>query len=110
MRLTIRKLKPTSGFSHLLHSALVLVLPALVFILVSLNFVQLALSIVVLSKWRMFAVKPRFWPANIRANAVDLMVGLSLVLFMAHSGSLVVRFGWAAAYAVWLLWIKPASG
>jgi len=80
-----------------------------VFVLVRLDFVQLALSVVVLSKWRMFAVRPRFWPANIRANAVDLMVGLSIVLFMGHSGSLVVQFVWAALYAVWLILIKPGS-
>lgn len=87
-----------------------LVLPAASFLLIRLNFVQLALSIVVLSKWRMFAVRPRFWASNVRANAVDLMVGLSVVLFMSHSGSLVIQLVWAALYAVWLLFIKPASG
>jgi hypothetical protein len=83
-----------------------------VFVLVRLNndyFTQVALSLVVLSKWRMFAVKPRFWAANIRANAVDLMVGLSLVLFMTHSASLALQFTWAVAYAVWLLVLKPGS-
>jgi hypothetical protein len=75
-----------------------------------LNFVQLALSIVVLSKWRMFAVRPRFWASNIRANAVDLMVGLSIVVFMVHSGSWSVQLLWAALYAVWLLAIKPGVG
>ncbi len=85
-------------------------LPVVIFILIRLGFVQLALSIVVLSKWRMFAVKPRFWPANIRANAVDLMVGLSVVLFMMHSVSLWEQVTWAALYAVWLVAIKPRSG
>lgn len=86
-----------------------LVLPVIIFVLVRLDFVQLALSIVVLSKWRMFAVRPRFWAANVRANAVDLMVGLSLVLFMAQTGSMVLQAFWAALYAVWLLYIKPRS-
>ena len=81
----------------------------MVFVLVRLNFVQLALAVVVLSKWRMFAVRPRFWPANIRANAVDLMVGLSLVIFMIHSGSLLLQTVWALLYAVWLLAIKPRT-
>jgi hypothetical protein len=107
MRPLLRKLKPTSGFAYFLHLGLVSVLPIAVFVLVVLNFVQLALSIVVLSKWRMFAVRPRFWASNIRANAVDLMVGLSIVVFMVHSGSWSVKFMWAALYAVWLLAIKP---
>jgi hypothetical protein len=109
MRPILRNLKPVSGVSHLLHLLLVLVLPVAAFILVRLDFVQLALSVIVLSKWRMVAVKPRFWAANIRANAIDLMVGLSVVLFMTHSGSAAVQALWAALYAVWLLVIKPRS-
>jgi hypothetical protein len=108
--LTLRKLKPTSGISHFLHLALVLVLPLVIFVLVRLEFAQLALVIVVLSKWRMLAVKPRFWAANIRANAIDLMVGLSIVLFMLHSTSLWLQVVWAVLYAIWLLFIKPGSG
>lgn len=110
MRQLVRNLKPASGVSHALHLMLVLVLPVVAFVLVQLNFVQLALSIVVLSKWRMFAVRPRFWAANIRANAVDLMVGLSIVRFMAHSGSYALQLMWAVIYAFWLLVIKPRSG
>ncbi|HVV25804.1 MAG TPA: hypothetical protein VHC21_02130 [Candidatus Saccharimonadales bacterium] len=109
MRPLLRKLKPASGFAHFFHLALLLLLPALAFILVRLDFVQLALSIIVLSKWRMFAVRPRFWAANIRANAVDLIVGLSVVLFMQHAGGFGLQLLWAALYAAWLIYIKPAS-
>ena len=109
MRPILLKLKPTSGFAYFLHLALVLVLPIAIYILITLNFVQLALSIIVLSKWRMFAVKPRFWAANIRANSIDLMVGISIVVFMTQSNSLSVRLTWTVLYAVWLLFIKPAS-
>lgn len=110
MRLLLQKFKPVGGFSQIAHIFLLVVLPVVVFVLVRLSFVQLALSIVVLSKWRMIAVRPRFWPANIRANAVDLMVGLSIVLFMSHSGSVFLQLFWMVLYAVWLLVIKPASG
>jgi len=110
MRLLLRKLKPTSGFAYFLHLALVLILPVAVYILVRLDFVALALAMIVLSKWRMFAVRPRFWPANIRANAVDLMVGMSLVLFMTQTTSGLIQLLWTLAYAVWLLAIKPQSG
>jgi hypothetical protein len=109
MRPLLRKLKPASGFAHFFHLTLLLILPVIVFILVRLDFVQLALSIIVLSKWRMFAVRPRFWAANVRANAVDLMVGLSVVLFMQHAESFGLQLMWAALYAAWLVYIKPAS-
>lgn len=109
MRPLIVKLKPAGGFSYVLHLALVLILPAVAYILVTLNFVQLALSIIVLSKWRMFAVRPRFWAANVRANAIDLMVGLSIVIFMTQSSSVGIRLSWTLIYAIWLLAVKPAS-
>ena len=116
MRPLVAKIKPANGFSHLFHIGLQVLLPIAIFVLIRLNsssvstvFIQLALSIVVLSKWRMFAVKPRFWPANIRANAVDLTVGLSIVLFMTHSGSVLLQLVWAVLYGVWLVAIKPAS-
>ncbi len=109
MRLSLRKIKPAGGFAHFLHLALLLALPIAAFILVRLDFVQLALSLVVLSKWRMLAVRPRFWAANVRANAVDLMVGLSVVIFMTHAGSVWLQLAWTALYAIWLISIKPAS-
>src|SRR5579884_1222046 len=111
MRPILRSLRPTSGLAHILHIILVgFVLPLVVFALVRLGFVQLALSVIVLSKWRMFAVKPRFWPANVRSNAVDFMVGLSVVLFMTHSGHLLLQVLWAVLYGLWLLVVKPRSG
>jgi hypothetical protein len=58
----------------------------------------------------MFAVRPRFWPANIRANGVDLMVGFALVLFMAHSASLALQLFWTVAYMIWLVGLKPGIG
>ena len=106
----LSKIKPVSGFSYLLHLVLRLLLPLIVFVLVRLNFVQLALAIIVLSKWRMFAVRPRFWPANIRANGVDLMVGISVVLFMIHTDSTLMQFVWTLLYGAWLTLLKPATG
>lgn len=57
----------------------------------------------------MFAVKPRHWPASIRANGVDLIVGLSVLTFMTHSGSQLMQLIWAITYGVWLLLLKPQS-
>lgn len=110
MRQLLHKIKPANGFSHLFYLVLLVVLPISVFIFVRLNFMGLALAMVMLSKWRMFAVKPRFWASNIRANSVDMMVGFSIVLFMTHTGNLLVQLMWVALYAVWLMFIKPATG
>jgi hypothetical protein len=57
----------------------------------------------------MLAVKPRHWPANVRANAVDIIVGISILVFMMQSGSQLLQLGWALAYVIWLLFIKPGS-
>lgn len=110
MRQLLHKIKPANGFSHLFYLVLLAVLPIGVFVFVRLNFLGLALAMIILSKWRMFAVKPRFWASNIRANSVDMMVGISIVLFMTHSGSLFVQLGWVVVYAIWLIFIKPATG
>lgn len=103
------KIKPASGFSHFVHIALTTLLPALLFIFVRTRFFQLAGLLILLSKWRMFAVKPRHWPANIRANGVDLIVGLSALVFMIQSGSQLMQLVWACAYGAWLLLLKPQS-
>jgi len=105
----VSKYKPTSGFAHFLHVALLLALPIVSFILIRLDFAEIALALVILSKWRMFAVRPRFWAANIRANSVDVMVGLSLVLFMMQTDSFLLQGIWTVLYAIWLVFIKPKS-
>ena len=86
-----------------------ILLPLVVFALVRTDFVIPALVIILLSKWRMFAVRPRFWPANIRANAVDIIVSVSLLLFIVHSNSQLVQAAWTLVYMAWLVVLKPAS-
>lgn len=108
----ITKMKPKKGLASVFHIILTLLLPILVYVLVAMHFALAAVVLILLSKWRMFAVKPRHWPANIRANAIDIIVGLSLVVFMMtaqQAGSQLFQMFWAAAYAVWLLFIKPGS-
>jgi len=105
------KVKPIGGLSSALHLVLLILLPLVVFVLVRLGdtFIRLAYAMIILSKWRMFAVRPRFWPAIIRANSVDIIVGLSVVLFMTHSSSQWLQLVWAAGYAFWLVYLKPAN-
>lgn len=109
MQAKLQKIKPKNGVAHVFHLILVILLPLLVYITVRIHFAQVALLLILLSKWRMFAVKPRHWPANIRANSIDIIVGVSLLIFMMQSGSQLFQLVWAVAYAIWLLFIKPGS-
>ncbi len=90
-----------------------LAVPILVFLFVTRDLSGLAYLIVVSSKWRMVAVSPRFWAANLRSNSCDIIVGLSTVALMNSSpvSSLVsVNLLLAVMYAIWLIFIKPKSG
>ena len=109
MKSVVSKIKPTGGFSQIFHTILLLLLPAAMFVLVRINLVPIAAGLIVLSKWRMFAVRPRYWLANLRANAVDLLVGLSLLVFMSQTDATSWQLLWAGVYAVWLILIKPGS-
>ncbi len=69
-----------------------------------------AFAVVLLSKWRILAVRPRFWFKNIQSNLVDIVVGLSVVVFLhAASGAMPLQVIIASLFAVWLLFIKPRS-
>ncbi len=109
MKPLLTKVKPVNGFGHALHLGLVILLPLAVYVLVGLQLVVPAFVIILLSKWRVIAVKPRFWPALLRANAIDIIVGLSILAFMVHSDSVYIRAVFAIAYGVWLLAVKPRN-
>lgn len=104
------KIKPKHGFSYFFHLGLTILIPVLVYIFVQIDLAQLALVVILLGKWRMFAVKPRHWAANIRANAIDILVGVSLLVFIIHAQSVSWQIVWSATYGVWLIFIKPMSG
>ncbi|MBQ3318745.1 hypothetical protein IJG76_01885 [Candidatus Saccharibacteria bacterium] len=72
----------------------------------------IGLILVILSKWRIFAVRPRFFLVNLKSNLVDLTVGLSVVMLAYFIGSTVTpaHYFLAAFYVIWLLLIKPRSG
>jgi hypothetical protein len=104
------KVKPAGGFSHFLHFIYRVALPVVVFVLVRLDIgLWLPILVIMLSKWRIFAVRPRFWPANLRANSIDIIVGISVVLFLSHTDSMNVQIFWTVLYGLWLLFIKPRS-
>ncbi|HSX30942.1 MAG TPA: hypothetical protein VLE99_03430 [Candidatus Saccharimonadales bacterium] len=57
----------------------------------------------------MLAVRPRFWVANLRANAVDIIIGVSTLGFMAATTSELFQLLWAVLWAGWLIAIKPRT-
>jgi hypothetical protein len=70
----------------------------------------LAVLIVLLTKWRILALRPRYWWTHLKVNMVDIIVGLSAVgLMYLASNDLIVQIVLAAAYAAWLLILKPSS-
>ena len=73
------------------------------------DFGWVAVLLVLLSKWRMLAVKARHWPANVRANAVYIFANLSFVIFMLEANTQLLQLTFAALFALWLLFIKPQS-
>lgn len=73
-----------------------------------------AFLLVTLSKWRVFAVRPRYWIANIQANFVDFIVSISVVVLMYSVGThssydLVAQILIVALYIAWLIYLKPRS-
>lgn len=109
MRAITRKVRPTSGFAHYFHLALVALVPLLVYVFVRIEFASVALAVILLSKWRMLVVRPRYWAAAIRANSVDITVGLSFLAFMTSTDEVKWQLIWALLFGLWLIFIKPRS-
>lgn len=103
------QINPASRTATVFHTLYILLLPVVVITLIGLGFPVVAYMAILLSKWRMLAVKPRYWLANIRANMVDIIVGFSVVGFMTGSGRLVPMLFWASLHALWLVFLKPRS-
>lgn len=83
---------------------------ALLVVVIVVNVPWPALGLVILSKWRIFAVRSRYWMANIRANMIDLIVGISMVVFLYAAGEdRITQICLVALYVAWLLFLKPQS-
>ena len=67
--------KRRSRLSEVAYVVLNIGLAAMVFAIVyTANSPWLAIAAVLLSKWRVLAVRPRFWFANLIANMVDILL------------------------------------
>lgn len=100
-----------SRWSDVVYILLNIVYAAALFVLVSplVDLPYLAFVLVALSKWRVIAVRPRFWFANVQANFTDFMIGISVVTLMilVVDASPVVAALLAVLFALWLLLLKP---
>jgi len=99
-----------SSFLHIfLNIALAIATTAAIIISGSYVF---GLALVLLSKWRVIAVRPRYWWANIKSNLVDYIVGINIamLIFLAGTDNINVwHILLTIIYAVWLVVIKPRS-
>ncbi|MEO7904232.1 MAG: hypothetical protein ABIR91_00390 [Candidatus Saccharimonadales bacterium] len=70
----------------------------------------LAFALVLLGKWRILAVRPRYWFVNLQTNLVDLIVSISVVVLLSSAhGALAMQILLTLLYIGWLLVIKPKS-
>ncbi|MBX4191090.1 hypothetical protein KW794_03295, partial [Candidatus Saccharibacteria bacterium] len=103
------RLRPKKGFSHFFHIGIVALLPLLVFIFVRLELYGVALALILLSKWRIFAVRPHHWFPHLRTNAIDIIFSLSMLAFMSSTHAMSIQLLWLLVYEAWVLYIKPGS-
>ncbi|MGH7217849.1 MAG: hypothetical protein ACREGE_00165 [Candidatus Microsaccharimonas sp.] len=114
----LKLVRKRSFLSEFIYTALNIALAVGVLLIVLYTeAIWLAIVLVLLSKWRVFAVRPRYWWANLRSNTVDFIVSISVVLHMytinmttiEEGAKLLLLIGLTALYIGWLLFVKPRS-
>ena len=69
-----------------------------------------AIALVAVSKWRVFAVKPRFWIPNLLSNLTDFVLCAGLVVLTWQAdGLLWLQIILTVLYAAWLIILKPMT-
>lgn len=114
----LKLVRRRSFLSEVVYAALNIAFAiALVLVIRYTESIPLALGLVLISKWRVLAVRARYWFVNIRSNLVDLIVSISVVLHLYSINDANIEdftkflaMGiLTALYIVWLLVIKPRS-
>jgi len=107
----LKTVRRKSLLSEVLYYVLNIGLVAVLFVLSqTIQSPFLAILLVLLSKWRVLAVRLRYWWSNIQANMVDIIVGVSIVSLMyLPEMPLFAQVFLAIFYAIWLVVIKPLS-
>ena len=114
----LRLVRRRSFLSEVLYTVLNIAFAvALVVVIRYTESIPLALGLVMISKWRVLAVRARYWFVNIKSNLVDSIVSVSVVLHLYNIDvstltdfrKLVLLGIVTLLYIVWLLVIKPRS-
>lgn len=107
----LKSSKRRSVFSELIYILLNVALAVAILAVVwAIDSPVAAFALVLLSKWRVLAVRPRYWFANMQANLVDIIVSLSVVILLyAANGAPIAQCILTLLYIGWLLFIKPRS-
>ncbi|MGV9002293.1 MAG: hypothetical protein ACOH18_05065 [Candidatus Saccharimonadaceae bacterium] len=115
----LKFVRKRSFLSEFIYTILNIALAVGVFLIVRYtDAVWFAIVLVILSKWRVFAVRPRYWWANLQSNMVDFIVSISIVMHMyninvqpaiGETTKLLILLSLTAGYVGWLLFIKPRS-
>lgn len=115
----LKFVRKRSFLSEFVYTVLNIALAVGVFLIVRYtDAVWFAIVLVILSKWRVFAVRPRYWWANLQSNIVDFIVSISIVIHLytinvqttiGDTSKLFLMLGLTLCYIGWLLYIKPRS-
>lgn len=111
----LRAFRRRSFLSNSIYVLLNLLLAtALFFLVITLESPVPAFLLVVLSKWRVLAVRPRYWLSNIQANLVDFTVSLGFVTLLyslnqPSQEAAPLQIALTVLYAAWLIILKPKS-
>lgn len=111
----LKQLRRRSVLSELVYIGLNVALAIAVLIIVrTVESPVPAFILILISKWRVFAVRPRYWVANIQANFVDFIVSISVVVLMysaavSSTHILALQIIIVALYIAWLVYLKPRS-
>lgn len=107
----LKTVKRKTFLSEVMYYSLNVGLVIVIFVIAqTVQSLLLAIILILLSKWRVLAVRPRYWWTNIQANMVDIIVGVSVaVLMFLPQAPLGLQIILALFYAAWLLFIKPLS-
>lgn len=106
----LKSSKRRSSISEFIYIVLNITFAIAILAIVLIESPLLALLLVLLGKWRIFAVRPRYWFVNLQTNLVDIIVSISVVfLLYAGGGALPMQILLTLLYIGWLLFIKPRS-
>lgn len=113
----IRTTKKKDVFTSLLHILFNLLMAggSLLLLLLFPDSPWAAIGLVIVSKFRVFAVKPRFWAPNILSNLTDFIFCCGIVILTWSAGmnggsnALIYQLILTVIYASWLIFLKPLT-